>query len=666
MRRAVALVATAACALAGLVTTGARVAAAYPGSTVELTGHGFGHGRGMGQYGALGYALRGTSAADILGHFYSNTNPGTVGNDPFTVELTAFGTFDTIVMQESGHLVVNGAAAPDKAARAVHVGTNTFRIDSAPDCAGPWSAGSTVAGPVTFSTSVVNDVRTDMLQACEPQDRRWLRGDILAVEGDGGGRTVNRLPLESYVRGVVPRESPASWGSLGGGAGQQALIAQAVAARSYGLSENRHSWAKTCDSTSCQVYGGRAVLNAGGFTDLEGTPAYANSDAAVASSAGQVRVMASGGGVARTEYSSSTGGWSAGGTFPAVVDEGDDVCVTGGCNDSHTWRASVPVSTVEHAFPGIGSLQSIDVLARNGLGDFGGRVTSVAVRGTSSSVTVSGDAFRGALGLKSDWFAVGGTPSGGVSGYWLVAGDGGIFTFGNAAFHGSTGGMRLNKPVVGMAPTPSGNGYWLVASDGGIFTFGDAPFRGSAGGLPLNRPVVGMASTPSGNGYWLVATDGGIFTYGDAPFLGSMGGTPLNKPVVGMAATPSGRGYWLVASDGGIFSFGDAAFHGSTGSLRLNRPIVGMAAGPPGGGYWLVAADGGVFTFDVPFLGSLPGINVNTEATGIAPTRSGGGYLVVSAPGAVYPFGDAPRFGGMPEAVPGYRGRILGIATHPG
>ncbi|MDQ1456195.1 MAG: hypothetical protein QOH28_1815, partial [Actinomycetota bacterium] len=52
-------------------------------------------------------------------------------------------------------------------------------------------------------------------------------------------------------------------------------------------------------------------------------------------------------------------------------------------------------------------------------------------------------------------------------GYWMVARDGGIFSFGSAAFHGSTGAMTLNRPIVGMASTPSGNGYWIVASDGG-------------------------------------------------------------------------------------------------------------------------------------------------------------------------------------------------------
>ncbi len=75
-----------------------------------------------------------------------------------------------------------------------------------------------------------------------------------------------------------------------------------------------------------------------------------------------------------------------------------------------------------------------------------------------------------------------------------------------------------------MAASPQGTGYWLVASDGGIFTYGGAAFLGSAGSLHLNQPVVGMAASPQGTGYWLVASDGGIFTYGGAAFLGSANG----------------------------------------------------------------------------------------------------------------------------------------------
>jgi hypothetical protein len=228
------------------------------------------------------------------------------------------------------------------------------------------------------------------------------------------------------------------------------------------------------------------------------------------------------------------------------------------------------------------------------------------------------------------------------AGYWLVAADGGIFSFGGATFAGSTGGLRLNRPVVGMASTPSGRGYWLVASDGGIFAFGDAAFFGSTGGLRLNRPVVGMAATPTGGGYWLVASDGGIFAFGDAAFFGSTGGLRLARPVVAMTASPSGRGYWLVASDGGIFTFGDAVFAGSKGGSPLNRPIVGMAATPSRLGYWLVSADGGIFSFgDAPFAGSAGGQPLARPIVGMAPTASGRGYLLTSSDGGIFAYGDA-------------------------
>jgi hypothetical protein len=166
----------------------------------------------------------------------------------------------------------------------------------------------------------------------------------------------------------------------------------------------------------------------------------------------------------------------------------------------------------------------------------------------------------------------------GRGGYWAVASDGGIFSYCDSKFYGSTGAIRLAQPIVGMAPTPSGNGYWLVASDGGIFNYGDAKFYGSTGAIRLARPIVGMAPTRSGNGYRLVASDGGVFSYGDAKFYGSTGGITLNSPIVGISRTKTDGGYWMVASDGGIFAFGDAPFLGSTGAIRLNQPIVGMAA----------------------------------------------------------------------------------------
>ena len=248
--------------------------------------------------------------------------------------------------------------------------------------------------------------------------------------------------------------------------------------------------------------------------------------------------------------------------------------------------------------------------------------------------------------------------------YWLVASDGGIFSFGGAPYYGSTGGTVLNKPVVGMAATPDDGGYWLVASDGGVFSYGDAQFYGSTGSLVLNKPIVGMAAVPGGGGYWLVASDGGVFSFGTAQFYGSTGGMVLNKPVVGMAATPSGHGYWLVASDGGIFSYGDATFQGSTGSLVLNKPIVGMITGPAGAGYFLVASDGGIFSFgSAPFYGSLGGLTLKNPIVAAAATPTGNGYWFTDTAGLVSNFGSADYYGSAPPDL--FR-PIVGMADAPG
>ncbi len=272
-----------------------------------------------------------------------------------------------------------------------------------------------------------------------------------------------------------------------------------------------------------------------------------------------------------------------------------------------------------------------------------------AAAGAAGAATPAGPpAPASSTGAAAQPDLVGGT----VSAFWLVASDGGVFSFGGAGFFGSTGAIHLNRPIVGLAHTPDSGGYWLVASDGGIFAFGDARFFGSTGNLALNRPVVGMAATPDGGGYWLVASDGGIFAFGDARFFGSTGNLALNRPVVGMAATPDGGGYWLVASDGGIFAFGDARFFGSTGNLVLNKPILAMAATPDAGGYWFVASDGGVFTFgDAHFFGSLGGVPQSRPIVGMATTADGAGYWLTNNNGAVTPYGDATYWGSAPQRI---------------
>jgi murein DD-endopeptidase MepM/ murein hydrolase activator NlpD len=234
-------------------------------------------------------------------------------------------------------------------------------------------------------------------------------------------------------------------------------------------------------------------------------------------------------------------------------------------------------------------------------------------------------------------------------GYWTLTSDGGVYSFGNAPFFGSTSGQHLNSPVIALTPTADHGGYWQLAGDGGIFAFGDARFFGSTGNIKLNQPIVGMAATPTGDGYWLVAKDGGIFSFGDARFFGSTGNIKLNQPIVGMAPTPSGNGYWLFASDGGVFSFGDAPFVGSLAG-RAPSPVVDVKPTPTGTGYWLLTSSGGVFSFgDAEFHGSVDWIGFCDLPTAVklAPTSTGGGYWIQTADGNTFAFGDAPDLGSI-------------------
>ncbi len=375
----------------------APAAAATP--TVGLVGHGWGHGRGLSQWGAYGYALdRGWDHRQILGHYYGGTTEGTIGNDEVSVRLTALDGRDLIVLTSRQDILLEGTRVPGGSGvvlrRAGAGWTMTTRTNG---CFGDDAPGARDVGPApaVWLPADPGDDRTRMLTVCNT-DRPYRGSFRPVVDAAGTSRLVNHVPIESYLRGVVPRESSASWGDAGGGRGMAALRAQAVAARSYGRSEGRTSYAQSCDTDSCQVYGGA----------LGEDP---RTDRAVAETAGQVRRTTTGA-VARTEFSASSGGWSAGGVFPAVEDLGDTRA------PRHDWSLSVSASRVTAAWPGIGEYRSMTVLSRNGLGRDGGRVLSVRVSGSAGSVVVTGDALRRALGLWSNWF----TPVQAAETQWML------------------------------------------------------------------------------------------------------------------------------------------------------------------------------------------------------------------------------------------------------
>jgi SpoIID/LytB domain protein len=411
-----------------------RSVPAIEGGNLVIEGRGNGHGIGMSQYGALGYAIDdGWTYDQILGHYYGGTSAGT--SHPamwLTIRLTVLDERQTAVVHPRGlattsaqPLVSNdllGLPLPRAWGSIVarEVAPSIYRVwarpdqkcpaetDNLDDPASGWTPISDVAGVATVridsapGSEASNDI-DDMLATCEPSGTvRSYRGSIIAINGTAGeNRTVNEAPVEQYLRSVVAAEVSASWANLGGGRGIETLKAQAVAARSYALTQNRYSFARTCDTQACQVYSG--VAKRAGVGQPTTRAEYPEIDIAVAATAGQVR-RTSTGAIANTMFSSSSGGWTAPSTspgFPVVEDLGDDTS----SNPFNRWRVTVPVATIEKAWPQVGAFERINVTQRNGYGEWGGRVVSATVQGASGKVTVTGDDIRKALGLRSSWFA---------------------------------------------------------------------------------------------------------------------------------------------------------------------------------------------------------------------------------------------------------------------
>ncbi len=207
-----------------------------------------------------------------------------------------------------------------------------------------WSTLATgVTGPIVFTTTESQSAAApaDALGLCKSSGAvTHYRGAIEVRDVAGSNRVINELGIESYLRGVVPKEVSAGWGDSGGGAGMHALRAQAVAARSYALSQSRYSYAQTCDTSSCQVYGGAATsvsATAIGISSVE----KGNTDTAIADTATKVRVWPNGS-IVSTEFSASNGPRTAGGQFPAVADPLDDVSG----NPNHRWTRVIDADKV--------------------------------------------------------------------------------------------------------------------------------------------------------------------------------------------------------------------------------------------------------------------------------------------------------------------------------
>jgi stage II sporulation protein D len=350
----------------------AGAASARAGTALIVTGHGWGHGVGMSQWGAYGYARHGWKYHRILSHYYPGTRFGHVG------ELRV-----RILLAHNVKVVTVGCATPIRVTDGKRL-TRTLP-------AGVYGVGPKLAFPVRrhgTGLSFGHLADLDCARAPLTLDGRAYHG-ALALRSNG--RTVsaaNSLSLDTYLRGVVPSESPSHWPLA-------ALEAQAVAARSYAVAELRpDSWYDLLPNTSDQVYGGVAAEKP-------------HSDQAVYATLGQVLMW--NGQVARTYYSSSSGGrtesvedaWPGSAPIPYLRSVSDPYDVY---SPHHDWGPFAVSGTRLAASLGLASEVESARIQR----DDSYRVTSVDFRlASGAAVSRTGAQIARSLHLLSTWFSIG-------------------------------------------------------------------------------------------------------------------------------------------------------------------------------------------------------------------------------------------------------------------
>jgi SpoIID/LytB domain protein len=364
-----------------------------PGSgRFTVHGHGYGHGHGMSQWGAQGAALQGLGYRKILDFYYPGTSSGKASKK-VRVLITADTSSDVVVDARHG-LGLRDLGASTTYKLPTDLGADRWRLttdaqnhDIVQYDAGrgwrAWSPGgsATLVGQGEFRAR-------GALRLTTPYGTRTYRGWLRAAKPSSGSTdrdTVNVVKIDAYLKGVVASEVYTSWEPA-------ALEAQAVAARTYAAFEredNRHRYYQICDTSSCQVYGGK---------DKEA----ASTNAAVDATAREI--LTYGGRPAFTQFAASSGGWTSDGGKPYLPAKEDPYDGTPK-NPVHSWSTPLKASTIENAYPSLGRLRSIRVTSRDGHGEWQGRILSMTLHGSKHDVPLSGDTFRSRFGLRSTWLS---------------------------------------------------------------------------------------------------------------------------------------------------------------------------------------------------------------------------------------------------------------------
>jgi len=354
-------------ALAAPLGAASATAASVTSSTFLVSGRGWGHGVGMSQYGALGFANAGWMHERILAHFYSGTSLG-----PAPVAQVR------VLVAESKPALTISSKAPY---RIRDVFGTTHFLPAGPLVLGPRLEPVLNGVPTPLAGPLVVLPGRAPLELGQPAPGIGYRGRLEVAVAGAKLNAINVVGLEDYLAGVVPREMPASWSV-------EALKAQAVAARSYALAHRVRD--RTFDlyaDVRSQVYGGIASEDA-------------RATAAIRATAG--RVLLHGGTIVDALFHSTSGGR----TVSAAEAFGTAVPYLVGVADPHSslspvnrWGPTAVTDATVRKGLGIASPVLGLQLVRAG----SGRVRSGTVTTTAGPRIVTGGALRTGLGLRSTW-----------------------------------------------------------------------------------------------------------------------------------------------------------------------------------------------------------------------------------------------------------------------
>jgi stage II sporulation protein D len=508
--------------------------------TFTFAGHGYGHGVGMPQYGAEGYAVAGGSYQQILSLYYPGTTIGATTPNAQIRVLIQRGQARVQVASGTGLVAQDESSGANVAVPAAAIVTQsggTYTVSSSDGV--PLAAGW--VGPVLLSpagTSPLELVGTALFGG----SNRTYRGAIRVASESGGLAAIDVLALEDYLRGVVASEMPSSWKPA-------ALESQAVAARSYALATAAPAsglFDEFADTRS-QAYGGI----------LAEAP---TADAAIAATAGQILIY--GGKVATTFFSSSSGGRTANvqEVMPGIaatpylvaVDDPYDAA-----SPYHDWTLSLAGTQIAQALAYAGTISALSVDAYPS-----GRVRSLIVDGTAGHVLVAANTARTALGLRSTWFTIGGavvptpTPTLNVT-----------LSLGRPRVQGTSVLLRGTAPPGAVELQAAAGASWRTLATITPAPDGSVVSTRRLGESPLYRLAQGLTATPAAR---VSVTSGLTLRRTTRGFRGQLYPRLVRRTVVLQRAGPEGWTWIAKAATNATGAFVLARGKLASGSYRAH------------------------------------------------------------------------------------------------